>query len=167
MFELSWDYLYEQIQLGLLDFKPSCQGGLLDVKLMNFLSCLRTTYLTYLWVDHWTKYIVLLDIKKIFLTSAGLNVRRKTWWVGLVIVIEFRSSFLHWHRWITTTIDNDQMAMQQLKLYKFLSLLSFKLLYFSLQTYSSSTTSREIRLIALPRIHSDLGAVKKYFFGFF
>ena len=127
VFWLSWDYLYEQIQLGLLDFKPSCQGGLLDVKLMNFLSCLRTTYLTYLWVDHWTKYIVLLDIKKIFLTSAGLNVRRKTWWVGLVIVIEFRSSFLHWHRWITTTIDNDQMAMQQLKLYKFLSLLSFKL----------------------------------------
>ena len=44
VFELSWNYLYEQIQLDLLDFKPSCQGDLLDVKLdilIKILSVLR------------------------------------------------------------------------------------------------------------------------------
>ena len=64
------------------------------------------------------------------------------------------------------------MAMQQLKLYKFLSLLSFKLGSIILNgtlVYKRIVVvlQVEIRLIALPRIHSDLGAVKKYFFGFF
>ena len=44
MFELSWNYLYEQIQFDLLDFKPSYHGDLLDVKLdklIKILSVLR------------------------------------------------------------------------------------------------------------------------------